>query len=71
MEKLTEDFIRAIKRGKISAKQSAIDFMSDYTGSPKEEYTDYVLMAMLSALQMVRVQKDGNPINGFTKMEDN
>lgn len=115
MEKLTEDFICAIKRGKISAKQSAIDFMSDYTGSPKEEYTDYVLlpivqnffldyiktgnawelmfhffdhkkitrhckafadewdypqndlMAMLSALQMVRVMKDGIFINGFTE----
>lgn len=119
MERTTENFIRAIKRGKNGAKQAAIDFMSDYSGSPKEEYTDYVLlpivknffldyiktgdawelmfhffdhktitrnceafsdewnypqndlMAMLSALQMVRVMKDGKLTNGFTEKENN
>lgn len=119
MERTTENFIRAIKRGKNGAKQAAIDFMSDYSGSPKEEYTDYTLlpivknffldyiktgdswelmfhffdhkritqnckafsdewnypqndlMAMLSALQMVRVMKDGKLTNGFTEKENN
>lgn len=38
MEKLTEDFIRAIKKTQLNHKEAAIQFMMDYTGSPRESY---------------------------------
>ena len=116
MEKMTEDFIYALKRDKDSPnlKEAAIKFMMDYTDSPRESYRignlynitkqfflDYIktgdawelmyhffdhkkivrncrdfisetyypnddLIAMLTALSMVRVKKDGEYINGFT-----
>jgi hypothetical protein len=38
MEKLTEDFIRHIKKAQLNHKEAAIQFMMDYTGSPRESY---------------------------------
>ena len=38
MEKLTEDFIRHIKKAQLDHKEAAIQFMMDYTGSPRESY---------------------------------
>lgn len=38
MEKLTEDFIRAIKKSEDNPREAAIQFMMNYTGSPRESY---------------------------------
>lgn len=39
MEKLTEDFIRAIKKADDNPRETAINFMMNYTGSPRESYS--------------------------------
>lgn len=38
MEKLTEDFIRHIKKADDNPREAAIQFMMNYTGSPRESY---------------------------------
>lgn len=40
MDNLTLGIIYAVKRGEKSAKESIIDFLSEYTGTPKEYYSD-------------------------------
>lgn len=40
MDDLTLGIIDAVKRGKKSGKESIIDFLSEYTGTPKEHYSD-------------------------------
>ena len=38
MDDLTLGLIYAIKHSKKSAKESIVDFLSEYTGTPKEHY---------------------------------
>jgi len=40
MDDLTLGLIYAIKHSKKSAKESIVDFLSEYTGTPKEHYSD-------------------------------
>ena len=38
--KIEQDVLYAIKHSKKSAKESIVDFLSEYTGTPKEHYSD-------------------------------
>ena len=40
MDDLTLGLIYAIKHSKKSAKEYIVDFLSEYTGTPKEHYSD-------------------------------
>ena len=40
MDDLTLGLIYAIKHSKKSAKESIVDFLSEYSGTPKEHYSD-------------------------------
>lgn len=47
MDDLTLGIIDAVKRGKKSGKESIIDFLSEYTGTPKEYYSDGELIRII------------------------
>lgn len=47
MDDLTLGIIDAVKRGKKSGKESIIDFLSEYTGTPKEHYSDGELIRII------------------------
>lgn len=47
MDNLTLGIIDAVKRGKKSGKESIIDFLSEYTGTPKEHYSDGELIRII------------------------
>lgn len=47
MDDLTLGIIDAVKRGKKSGKESIIDFLSEYTGTPKEHYSDSKLIQII------------------------
>lgn len=47
MDDLTLGIIDAVKRGKKSGKESIIDFLSKYTGTPKEYYSDGELIRII------------------------
>lgn len=47
MDDLTLGIINAVKRGEKSAKESIIDFLSKYTGTPKEYYSDGELIRII------------------------
>lgn len=40
MDNLTLGIIYVVKNGKKSSKESIVDFLSEYTGTPKEYYSD-------------------------------
>lgn len=47
MDDLTLGIIDAVKRGKKSGKESIIDFLSEYTETPKEYYSDGELIRII------------------------
>lgn len=47
MDDLTLGIIDAVKRGKKSGKESIIDFLSEYTGTPKKYYSDSELIRII------------------------
>lgn len=47
MDDLTLGIIDAVKRGEKSGKESIIDFLSEYTGTPKEYYSDNELIRII------------------------
>lgn len=47
MNDLTLGFIYAVKHGEKSAKESMVDFLSEYTGTPKEYYSDSELVRIV------------------------
>lgn len=47
MDNMTLGIIDAVKRGKKSGKESIIDFLSEYTGTPKEYYSDGELIRII------------------------
>lgn len=47
MDNLTLGLIYAVKHGEKSGKESIIDFLSEYTGTPKEYYSDGKLIQII------------------------
>lgn len=47
MDNLTLGIIYAVKRCEKSAKESIIDFLSEYTGTPKEYYSDREIIRII------------------------
>ena len=47
MDNLTLGIIYAIKQGDKSARESIVDFLSEYTGTPKQHYSDGELVRII------------------------
>lgn len=61
MDNRTLGIIYAIKKGDNTARQNIIDFMSKYSDTPKEYYTDYNLIPLIEATFVDYLKTADNP----------